>query len=439
MKRVLLRKSGFTLIELLVVIAIIAILLGLLLTAVQKVRETAARMSCQNNLHQLALAAANFETAHNHYPPGIIFSPNAFPTNWKPNVGAYTSATNSYGSMVGVLTFLLPFVEQEQLFQQVQAPFLMNTTTYVNWAYSSGNKAGYTLGAYAGQGYDFDLGWTYGPNHGLPHGVNGTGVPFWAQTNINSYRCPSDSNNPDWGYVDALFVLAPGTSLGSSSYYPPGYTSANAAVAGVTIRQNLLPLPTNATLNVGTTNYWGNAGYWVLVEEDCYGNVIGTIDPWGISFTSSSNYLGTNNAKGPYGAVSSTNPNPTKISDITDGTSNVIAFGEVATSMLNPSIGLSNTVTLCWAGSGSQISTGGLTQAPPTPEYQATDCPIATGSNATSTNVISLFNSKHTGVVNFSFVDGSVHPLSTAIDPVTYFRLSGEADGQAADANNLSF
>jgi prepilin-type N-terminal cleavage/methylation domain-containing protein/prepilin-type processing-associated H-X9-DG protein len=105
------RHPGFTLIELLVVIAIIATLVGLLLPAVQKVREAAARTTCQNNLKQVGLAMHNYHTAHGHFPPGYTSGPAALPA------GAGAEADTGPGW--GWATYLLPYLEQDNLYRAI--------------------------------------------------------------------------------------------------------------------------------------------------------------------------------------------------------------------------------------------------------------------------------------------------------------------------------
>src|SRR4051812_23338870 len=106
------RRSGFTLIELLVVIAIIAILIALLVPAVQKVREAAARTQCQNNLKQIGLAAHGYESANRRLPPGYLGS---YPNLTEPKPNCYNAQN------VGVLAVLLPHVEQGAVLSQMMA------------------------------------------------------------------------------------------------------------------------------------------------------------------------------------------------------------------------------------------------------------------------------------------------------------------------------
>jgi len=181
-------RSGFTLIELLVVIAIIAILIGLLLPAVQKVREAAARMSCTNNMKQIGLAAHNYESATGVLPPGV--------NNVAGTSGGYS------GSMVGTLAYLLPYVEQDNVYKQYPtASFTMPSSSVDYWS-----------GGY---------------------GTNGS------RARIKTFICPTDgADNITPAYGPFVFMV----------YYPGGMTGYYFGYGGS-------PDP------YGRTNYSSVAGY----------------------------------------------------------------------------------------------------------------------------------------------------------------------------------
>ncbi len=205
------RTSAFTLVELLVVIAIIGILVGLLLPAVQSAREAARRMSCTNNLKQLGLSLHNFESTFKKLPPGYLGPPRS-----TPYVNTVGGGNQQY---YGVLTYLLPFMEQNNIYNQFPTDLarvdrLAGTGEDLRWF----NTALSLLG---GKSDPWDL----------------------AQYKVPMFVCPSDAKSPTvlWTRVHVYTTSATSTGISIQPY-------SGAASGGWPVDQ------------IGKTNYIGCLG-----------------------------------------------------------------------------------------------------------------------------------------------------------------------------------
>jgi hypothetical protein len=303
---------------LLVVIAIIAILIGLLVPAVQKVRETANRISCANNMKQLGTAAHNYHSSFDKLPPGALGAP--------PASNPFAMPTDFWDYQhVGLLAILLPYVEQDNLYKQMQ----------VNWNATAKGPGWWTV----------DANWAA------------------AQTKLKVFLCPSD--NPYTSTFATVVIL--------TTFVDP----AN----GPTLEWFGFGENGGGGDNLGRTNYVGVAG---LIGE----LNIPDLDAWeGIFITQQQNSLG-------------------QITNA-DGTSNTMLFGET----LGGSSQGARDLSLCWMGVGTMPTGWGLPD--PAPWY--------------------TFSSKHTGIVQFCFADGSVRGIRKNADYRSFVAASGWHDGVTYD------
>jgi prepilin-type N-terminal cleavage/methylation domain-containing protein/prepilin-type processing-associated H-X9-DG protein len=203
-------RLGFTLIELLVVIAIIAILIGLLLPAVQKVREAAARSTCQNNMKQVGLAMHNFESANGKLPYGCD------------------------RNQVGAIYYVLPYMEQTALYNNFDYLPLPGPPN-ANW-------------------------WSYGGNRppaGSPSPIPPPPAPkaYWGGAGyIKTLLCPSA---PSPESIASVLMLAPqggGTTWTDNYllYATPGFVFSSAPGSVVLNRNNYIPMAGYPIFDAGT-------------------------------------------------------------------------------------------------------------------------------------------------------------------------------------------
>jgi type II secretory pathway pseudopilin PulG len=317
-------------VELLVVIAIIGILIGLLLPAVQKVRDSAARSQCQNNLKQIGLAAHNYQATFGSLPPGWL---------GEPVLGAPPTYNYQY---VGSLCYLLPFVEQDNVYKSMFTPdlpvdYFNPTKNYQGW-------------------------WAY--------------VGTWAvrNTNIKTFVCPAD--NP---YSAPIAFALADTFLASPTTF-----DVNVAWFG------------DPTIDpyLGRTNYLGSMGY----------SGTGT----GSDFVA--------------GVLTNRSQIPMAQAAAADGTSNTLLYGEsIGDTVIGSPQG--RQYSFSWIGCGTY--------------------PLAWGMPADKDTGWWTFSSYHTAVVNFCFLDGSVHGIRKGITSDapynTLIFTSGWHDGQPVDTSSIAY
>jgi prepilin-type N-terminal cleavage/methylation domain-containing protein len=397
-------RKGFTLIELLVVIAIIALLMALLLPAVQKVREAANKMLCGSNMRQIVIASHNYHGDFFVLPPGYL-GPMEQPMGPQGANGNLVAPAANNGSHLTMLSILLPYMEQTALYQQIP----QGTTR--NLFFNPANRMNVTVGLYPSLVSDTTAWW------------NDSSAQTAALTKLKMFKCPSDNyqNDPPVGYSGNQLGTLPAGPIVTAIHF--WHTAASGSAN---------PAPTCAMAGVATS---------------------ATTQEYGIT-----NYLGVTGALGRGNSTSGVLPGfPNPVSGVgwgvfegveldrlalslgqitaTDGTSNTFELGEVlggvndgirTTPAGSPAKGRRE-LKFTWMGCGAMGTAFGMDQQFPHPTQ---------------------FSSRHAAVVQFCFCDGSVRGVRrqrTALIPNTqtsndwriFMQLSGRRDGANLDTQSI--
>ena len=372
-------RRGFTLIELLVVIAIIAVLIGLLLPAIQKVRDAAARMSCQNNLKQMGIALHGFANSNNgRFPAAMINSGRC-------NVAGGTGGSNYQGPEVDLKSVygpgtpgaastyrvmnhtgfiaLLPYLEQDNLFKQYNYQYVSNGS----------NPYGQTLGPDPANN---------------PNRVVGS-VP------LKVFTCLADDNPAP--------VMVTGD--GAGAFYERGVGGAYPGVA--------------------RSNYLFNTGYYTDYDRDYVNLAIWARGPFGNNGAASITNMmdGTSNTIA-IGEATQLHHTSTSFGPYWGAGTHTAVHGRI----------LQVTPGLVQQSGGTNLTTAYAYCGINAPNARLVNNTTGTGGNNT---YAWQFGSKHNGFggANFLFCDGSVKFLSNSIDYVTVLQALATPEGGEVAAN----